>query len=125
MPIEYALSKSPMNSARIVKIFKDAIKDIRDQSKQDRALALSNLEEFKAKLAEDGLHREEKATYTAAVVDCLRLAQDCKGSSLKLLEILLKLKKDLSEGSSFGDNATSDSKPIDVSTITSEDLFNE
>ena len=81
MPSQYVLKNSPLDKNRIQKVCKKLI----DEANEDRSLALDTHRFFREMLAEN----PQDAAAKNLMVDCLKLAQTSKTSTLKLLIFLL------------------------------------
>tara|TARA_R110000744_G_scaffold197_4_gene798 strand:- start:749 stop:1078 length:330 start_codon:yes stop_codon:yes gene_type:complete len=83
MPSEYILKRSVIDGNRIQKISKKVI----DECKEDRTLALEGYRYFKLMVDENPNDSSAKSQ----MVDCLKLAQNSKGATIKILEMLVKI----------------------------------
>lgn len=92
MTTEYVLKRSPFDKNRMLKVGKNIL----DEAKEDRDLALEAHEYFK-----DMVERSDSTDNDAKrlMVDCLKLAQSSKSSSIKVLTLMIKL-EELDAGSS-------------------------
>lgn len=87
MPSEYVLKRSPIDSNRIRKVCKKLIEEADD----DRSLALEAHRFFREMLNDN----PQDAAAKNLMVDCLKLAQTSKASTLKVIDLLIKLEASL------------------------------
>jgi hypothetical protein len=83
MPSEYVLKRSVIDGNRIQKISKKVI----DECKEDRELALEGYRYFKEMVDENPNDSSAKSQ----MVDCLKLAQNSKTHTIRILDMLVKL----------------------------------
>jgi hypothetical protein len=83
MPSKYILKNSPIDKNRIQKVCKKVI----DEANEDRTLALDTHRFFRQMLDEN----PQDASAKNLMVDCLKLAQTSKASTLKVVDLLIKL----------------------------------
>ena len=83
MPSNYTLKNSPIDKNRIQKVCKKVI----DEANEDRSLALETHRFFRQMLDEN----PQDASAKNLMVDCLKLAQASKASTLKVVDLLIKL----------------------------------
>jgi len=83
MPSPYVLKNSPIDKNRIQKVCKKVL----DEANEDRKLALETHRFFRQML--DG--NPQDASAKSLMVDCLKLAQTSKTSTLKIIDLLIKL----------------------------------
>lgn len=83
MPSNYTLKTSPIDKNRIQKVCKKVI----DEANEDRTLALDTHRFFRQMLDEN----PQDASAKNLMVDCLKLAQTSKASTLKVVDLLIKL----------------------------------
>jgi hypothetical protein len=83
MPSEYVLKRSVIDGNRIQKISKKVI----DECKEDRKLALEGYRYFKDMVDENPNDSSAKSQ----MVDCLKLAQNSKSHTIRILDMLVKL----------------------------------
>tara|TARA_Y100000385_G_scaffold289703_1_gene360004 strand:- start:1088 stop:1414 length:327 start_codon:yes stop_codon:yes gene_type:complete len=83
MPSQYVLKNSPIDKNRIQK----ACKKLIDEANDDRVLALDAHRFFREMLDEN----PQDAAAKNLMVDCLKLAQTSKTSTLKVVDLLIKL----------------------------------
>ena len=83
MPSPYVLKNPPMDKNRIQKVCKKVL----DEAGEDRKLALEAHRFFRQMLDEN----PQDATAKNLLVDCLKLAQTSKTSTLKIIDLLIKL----------------------------------
>ena len=93
MPSPYVLKNSPIDKNRIQKVCKKVL----DEANEDRKLALDTHRFFRQMLDEN----PQDASAKTLMVDCLKLAQTSKTSTLKIIDLLIKLEA----AQSRGDNA--------------------
>ena len=86
----YKLKNSPIDAHRLNK----QIKEILDNSKSDREMAILAYEYFKAMVDENTLDVVAKN----CMVECLKLAQTARNNSVKMAETLYKMLFTLSKG---------------------------
>ena len=91
MPSQYVLKNSPIDKNRIQKVCKKLI----DEANDDRSLALDAHRFFREMLDEN----PQDAAAKNLMVDCLKLAQTSKTSTLKVVDLLIKLESALTKGS--------------------------
>ena len=91
MPSQYVLKNSPLDKNRIQKVCKKLI----DEANDDRSLALDAHRFFRQMLDEN----PQDASAKNLMVDCLKLAQTSKTSTLKVVDLLIKLETAESRGS--------------------------
>jgi len=80
---EYQLKRPVMSSNRIQKL----AKGLMDESKEDRVLALEAFRYFRRMVDEN----PQDSTAKTQMVDCLKLAQSSKTTTVKLVDLLIKL----------------------------------
>mgnify|MGYP003679852811 CR=1 FL=1 len=90
MPSSYTLKNSPIDKNRIQKVCKKVI----DEANEDRQLALDTHRFFRQMLDEN----PQDAAAKNLMVDCLKLAQTSKASTLKVVDLLIKLQTAQSRG---------------------------
>lgn len=90
MPSNYTLKNSPIDKNRIQKVCKKVI----DEANEDRQLALDTHRFFRQMLDEN----PQDAAAKNLMVDCLKLAQTSKASTLKVVDLLIKLETAQSRG---------------------------
>jgi hypothetical protein len=90
MPSQYILKNSPLDKNRIQKVCKKLI----DEANDDRSLALDAHRFFREMLNEN----PQDAAAKNLMVDCLKLAQTSKTSTLKVVDLLIKLETSLTKG---------------------------
>jgi|TARA_E500000305_G_scaffold103181_1_gene98514 hypothetical protein len=90
MPSQYVLKNSPIDKNRIQKVCKKLI----DEANDDRSLALDAHRFFREMLDEN----PQDAAAKNLMVDCLKLAQTSKTSTLKVVDLLIKLETALTKG---------------------------
>ena len=90
MPSQYVLKNSPIDKNRIQKVCKKLI----DEANDDRSLALDAHRFFRQMLDEN----PQDAAAKNLMVDCLKLAQTSKTSTLKVVDLLIKLETALTKG---------------------------
>ena len=90
MPSQYILKNSPVDKNRIQKVCKKLI----DEANDDRSLALDAHRFFREMLNEN----PQDAAAKNLMVDCLKLAQTSKTSTLKVVDLLIKLETSLTKG---------------------------
>jgi len=90
MPSSYTLKNSPIDKNRIQKVCKKVI----DEANEDRQLALDTHRFFRQMLDEN----PQDAAAKNLMVDCLKLAQTSKASTLKVVDLLIKLETAQSRG---------------------------
>ena len=90
MPSQYVLKNSPIDKNRIQKVCKKLI----DEANDDRSLALDAHRFFREMLDEN----PQDAAAKHLMVDCLKLAQTSKTSTLKVVDLLIKLETALTKG---------------------------
>jgi hypothetical protein len=95
MPSPYVLKNSPIDKNRIQKVCKKVL----DEANEDRKLALDTHRFFRQMLDEN----PQDASAKSLMVDCLKLAQTSKTSTLKIVDLLIKLEASKSVGSSTAD----------------------
>lgn len=83
MPSPYVLKNPPIDKNRIQKVCKKVL----DESNEDRKLALDTHRFFRQMLDEN----PQDASAKSLMVDCLKLAQTSKTSTLKIIDLLIKL----------------------------------
>lgn len=83
MPSDYVLKRSVIDGNRIQKISKKVI----DECKEDRELALEAYHYFKDMVDENPADAASKSQ----MVDCLKLAQNSKTHTIRVLDMLIKL----------------------------------
>jgi len=99
MPRNYVLKNSPIDKNRIQKVCKKVL----DESAEDRNLALDAHAFFRNMVDENPNDSASKNL----MVDCLKLAQTSKTSTLKVVELLVKLEAARSRGSEGKEGAAS------------------
>jgi len=95
MPSQYVLKNSPIDKNRIQKVCKKLI----DEANDDRSLALDAHRFFREMLDEN----PQDAAAKNLMVDCLKLAQTSKTSTLKVVDLLIKLESALEKGNERSD----------------------
>ena len=90
MPSQYILKNSPVDKNRIQKVCKKLI----DEANDDRSLALEAHRFFREMLDDN----PQDASAKNLMVDCLKLAQTSKTSTLKVVDLLIKLETSLTKG---------------------------
>jgi len=90
MPSQYVLKNSPIDKNRIQKVCKKLI----DEANDDRSLALDAHRFFREMLDEN----PQDAAAKNLMVDCLKLAQTSKTSTMKVVDLLIKLETALTKG---------------------------
>ena len=95
MPSQYVLKNSPIDKNRIQKVCKKLI----DEANDDRSLALTAHRFFREMLDEN----PNDAAAKNLMVDCLKLAQTSKTSTLKVVDLLIKLETVEARGSEKSD----------------------
>ena len=83
MPTTYTLRKPVMDANRIQKIAKKVL----DETADDRNKALETYEFFKRRVEQTPEDGDSKR----AMVECLKLAQNSKNATLKLVDLFLKM----------------------------------
>ena len=83
MPSPYVLKNPPIDKNRIQKVCKKVL----DEATEDRKLALDTHRFFRQMLDEN----PQDASAKSLMVDCLKLAQTSKTSTLKIVDLLIKL----------------------------------
>ena len=83
MPRQYVLKNPPIDKNRIQKVCKKVL----DEATEDRKLALTTHKFFREMLDEN----PQDASAKSLMVDCLKLAQTSKTSTLKIIDLLIKL----------------------------------
>ena len=83
MPSPYVLKNSPIDKNRIQKVCKKVL----DEANEDRKFALETHRFFRQMLDEN----PQDASAKNLMVDCLKLAQTSKTSTLKIIDLLIKL----------------------------------
>ena len=83
MPRQYVLKNPPIDKNRIQKVCKKVL----DEATEDRKLALDTHRFFRQMLDEN----PQDASAKSLMVDCLKLAQTSKTSTLKIVDLLIKL----------------------------------
>jgi len=83
MPSPYVLKNPPIDKNRIQKVCKKVL----DEANEDRKLALDTHRFFRQMLDEN----PQDASAKSLMVDCLKLAQTSKTSTLKIIDLLIKL----------------------------------
>ena len=83
MPSQYVLKNPPIDKNRIQKVCKKVL----DEATEDRKLALDTHRFFRQMLDEN----PQDASAKSLMVDCLKLAQTSKTSTLKIVDLLIKL----------------------------------
>ena len=86
MSKEYILKKNPFDKNRLLKLGKSIV----DEAKEDRDMALEAHRYFK-----DMVERSEDTDSDAKrlMVECLKLAQNSKNSSIKIMSMMVKLEE--------------------------------
>jgi hypothetical protein len=107
MPSQYILKNSPLDKNRIQKVCKKLI----DEGNEDRNLALDTHRFFREMLDEN----PQDAAAKNLMVDCLKLAQTSKSSTLKVVDLLIKLETAQSRGA---DKAEVDSLYSQLDNLT-------
>lgn len=105
MPSPYVLKNSPIDKNRIQKVCKKVL----DEANEDRKLALETHRFFRQMLDEN----PQDASAKSLMVDCLKLAQTSKTSTLKIVDLLIKL-----EAAKGGDKADVGSLYSQLSELT-------
>ena len=95
MPSPYILKNPPIDKNRIQKVCKKVL----DESNEDRKLALDTHRFFREMLDEN----PQDASAKNLMVDCLKLAQTSKTSTLKIIDLLIKLDTAQMSGGSRAD----------------------
>lgn len=95
MPSQYILKNSPLDKNRIQKVCKKLI----DEGNEDRDLALETHRFFRVMLDEN----PQDAAAKSLMVDCLKLAQTSKTSTLKVVDLLIKLESAQTKGADKAD----------------------
>ena len=95
MPSPYVLKNSPIDKNRIQKVCKKVL----DEANEDRKLALDTHRFFRQMLDEN----PQDASAKSLMVDCLKLAQTSKTSTLKIVDLLIKLDAAQAGGSTKAD----------------------
>ena len=90
MPSEYKLKHAVLDYNRLQKI----CKQIMDDSKEDRTLALDAHRYFR-EMVEDN---PQDASAKNLMVDCLKLAQSSKTNTIKAVDLLVKLEDTFQKG---------------------------
>lgn len=90
MPSPYVLKTSPIDSNRLKKTCKRLI----EEGDNDRELALETHRFFREMLDAN----PQDAAAKGLMVDCLKLAQTSKTSTLKVIDLLIKLEASLTKG---------------------------
>lgn len=90
MPSEYKLKAAVLDYNRLQKI----CKQIMDDSKEDRNLALDAHRYFREMVEEN----PQDASAKNLMVDCLKLAQSSKTNTIKAVDLLVKLEDAFSKG---------------------------
>ena len=90
MPSQYILKNSPLDKNRLQKVCKKLI----DEANEDRTLALDTHRFFREMLNDN----PQDASAKNLMVDCLKLAQTSKTSTLKVVDLLIKLEAAYSKG---------------------------
>tara|TARA_Y100000034_G_C6763079_1_gene340013 strand:+ start:90 stop:416 length:327 start_codon:yes stop_codon:yes gene_type:complete len=83
MPTTYVLKKPVMDANRIQKIAKKVL----DETADDRSKALETYDFFRRRVEQNPDDGDSKR----AMVECLKLAQNSKGSTLKLVDLFVKM----------------------------------
>jgi hypothetical protein len=91
MPSPYTLKNSPIDKNRIQKVCKKVI----EEANEDRKLALETHRFFRQMLDDN----PQDAAAKSLMVDCLKLAQTSKTSTLKVVDLLIKLEAAQTRGS--------------------------
>jgi len=107
MPSQYILKNSPLDKNRIQKVCKKLI----DEANDDRLLALDAHRFFREMLDEN----PQDAAAKNLMVDCLKLAQTSKTSTLKVVDLLIKLETALTKGN---DKSETDSLYSQLDNLT-------
>jgi histone H3/H4 len=94
MPSEYKLKTPVLDYNRLQKI----CKQIMDDSKEDRNLALEAHRYFRHMVEEN----PQDASAKNLMVDCLKLAQSSKTNTIKAVDLLVKLEESFSKGGAKG-----------------------
>jgi len=95
MPSPYVLKNSPIDKNRIQKVCKKVL----DEANEDRKLALDTHRFFRRMLDEN----PQDASAKSLMVDCLKLAQTSKTSTLKIIDLLIKLEAAQIRGDNAGE----------------------
>ena len=95
MPSPYVLKNPPIDKNRIQKVCKKVL----DEANEDRKLALDTHRFFRQMLDEN----PQDASAKTLMVDCLKLAQTSKTSTLKIIDLLIKLEAAQSRGDNAGE----------------------
>jgi histone H3/H4 len=90
MPSEYKLKNPVLDFNRLQKI----CKQIMDDSKEDRNLALEAHRYFRQMVEEN----PQDASAKNLMVDCLKLAQSSKTNTIKAVDLLVKLEDAFKKG---------------------------
>ena len=85
MPSQYILKKPVLDSNRLQKVAKKLL----EEASEDRKLALDTMKYFKDMVDENGTD----STAKGLIVDCLKLAQNSKDKTIRLLDLMLKMDK--------------------------------
>ena len=83
MPSPYVLKNPPIDKNRIQKVCKRVL----DEGNEDRKLALETHRFFREMLQDN----PQDAAAKSLMVDCLKLAQTSKTSTIKIVDLLIKL----------------------------------
>jgi len=94
MPSEYKLKTPVLDYNRLQKI----CKQIMDDSKEDRNLALEAHRYFRHMVEEN----PQDASAKNLMVDCLKLAQSSKTNTIKAVDLLVKLEESFSKSGAKG-----------------------
>jgi len=100
MPSEYKLKTAVLDYNRLQKI----CKQIMDDSKEDRNLALEAHRYFR-QMVEDN---PQDASAKNLMVDCLKLAQSSKTNTIKAVDLLVKLEDSFTKDGARGSDAVFD-----------------
>lgn len=98
MPSPYVLKNSPIDPNRIKKTCKKLI----EEADSDRTLALEAHKFFREMLDDN----PNDAAAKNLMVDCLKLAQTSKTSTLKVIDLLIKLEASLTKGNDKSETET-------------------
>ena len=107
MPSQYILKNSPLDKNRVQKVCKKLI----DEGTEDRKLALEAHRFFRAMVDEN----PQDAAAKNLMIDCLKLAQTSKTSTLKVVDLLIKMEAVQARG---GDKAEMDSLYSQLDNLT-------
>ena len=97
MPREYQLKNSPIDPNRIKKICKQIV----DEGIKDRSLALEAYKMFKTMVDDN----PQDVAARSLMLDCLKLAQTSKQSTIKIVDCLIKLEATGGKGKDKGESS--------------------